>query len=133
MEKDEAPRHCPPIRQYIPHTFYPSSDPTLANKSFSDRYFTEGPNPQSLTSWYNSIQEPDGSLKKEDWAENFDAGAMTEMFQDMIFTLEDSTIEESQGSSISHATMPLLNWYLESGVIVEIHEEEDLGLPDSSL
>ena len=132
-ELNKSSRHYSSIKQYIPYTFYPSSDPAVADKSFGDRYFTEGPNPQSLTSWYHSIQDLYGSLKEEDWAENLDAGAMTEMFQDMILTVEDSTIEELQGSSISHATVPFLNWYLECGVIAEIHEEEDLGLPDSSL
>ena len=68
--------------------------------------------------------------KSEDWAEQMDSEAMVIMFQDMIFALEESDFE---CSSIHHAAMPLLNWYLEEGAITEILEGEDLDLPDDSL
>ena len=55
------------------------------------------------------------------------------MFQDMVLTLGESAVEDCQDSSVHHATMPRHNWYLEDGAIVEILEEEDPDLPDSSL
>ena len=120
LEKDEPSWHC---------TFYLSSDPALADKDFSDKYFTEGPNPQSMTSWYNSM----GSKKEEDWVEHMDSETMVALFQDMVLTLGESAVEDCQDSSVHHATMPLHNWYLEDGAIAEILEEEDHDLPDSSL
>jgi len=119
VRRDEPSWHC---------TFYPSSDPALADRDFCDKYFAEGPNPQSLTSWYNFM-----SKKEEDWVEHMDSETMVALFQDMVLTLGESAVEDCQDSSVHHATMPRHNWYLEDGAIAEILEEEDPDLPDSSL
>lgn len=92
-----------------------------------------------FTEWYRitatmindeAINDDYWEKKNEDWAEKMDPEAIVTMFQDMVLGLEESDFE---CSSIHHATMPLLNWYLEEGAITEILEGEELDLPDDSL
>ena len=92
-----------------------------------------------FTEWYpitatmvddEAIDDDYWEEKSEDWAEQMDTEAMVTMFQDTVLAVEESDLE---CSSIHHAAMPLLNWYLEEGTIAEVLEGEDLDLPDSSL